>query len=365
MRQSLTIIVAFILQLSLHAQPQTQPMPDNIFYQELNRMKVVKQDQKLLSMANNMARRNNLLTSQAKQVARLFTTDYFRLEFLQVAYPSIYDKENVYDLYDSFSAFSAVMRFHDFMEQSDKPNRKKSRYRDYNGKDFSFPAYNYPSYDDYENSRCESPMNDEEFEDAVVEILSYRDDDTRIKGAVALAETNCMSVSQIMKLGCIIEKEQKRLEYMKRTYDYAYDVDNFSYGNQLFKEKTYLTDFDTFVKGRRTPDDRGGRGRRPEVIRCQVTDAEMSDIAVSLRKQSFDNTRMDVAKQVVRAKKCFSVTQIEQLMKNFDFDNTRLELAKFCYDYCINRSDYYKLNDLFAFSKSVDELNKYISERGN
>lgn len=355
MKHILLFLSILLMQLPLFSQPLPKPMPDNMFLQELNRLKNVRPDHKRLTIACDLVRRNSILTVQAKQVARLFNDEFSRLEYMQCVYHAIYDKENIYDLYDVFSAFSTVMRFHDFMEAEDSRREYPGKSK---GRAHSFPEYNYPSYKDYRDYRlCDRPMSDDEFEDIIVEIFSYRDDETRVRAAIKIAETNCMSVSQIMKLGSIIEKDQKRLEYMKRSYDYAYDVDNFSYGNQLFREKTYLNEFENYVSERRSSRNRDKRYDNY----CRVSDMEMNEIVASLKQQSFENTRLETAKQVIRAKKCFTVIQIRQILETFTFENTRLELAKFCYAYCIDRNDYYRLNTLFTFSRSVDELNKYIA----
>ncbi len=365
MIRNLFFLALIFLQLSIYAQPLPKPMPENIFLQELNRLKMARPEQKKLTMACDLVRRNSILTIQAKKVAALFANDYFRLEFMQCIYGSIYDEENVYDLYDSFSSFSTVMRFHDFIGEQSPRKNKHGRYRDAYGRDYSFPEYDYPSYSNYnDESLCERPISEDEFDEVVVQILSLRDDDARIQAATRIAEANCLTVSQIMKLGSIIEKEQKRLEYLKRSYDRAYDVNNYSYGNQLFKDKVYLNEFDNFVKDRRSRTSRDdNRDRRSTGGYCRISEQEMTEIIGSLKKQSFENTRLETVKQVVRAKQCFSVYQIKQLIDLFTFENNRLELAKFCYNYCTEKSDYYKLNSSFTFSGSVDELNKYIQSQ--
>jgi hypothetical protein len=365
MARNLFFLILLLFQISVYAQPLPKPMPENIFLQELNRLKMTRPEQKKLTMACDLVRRNSILSIQAKKVAALFANDYFRLEFMQCIYTAVYDQENIYDLYDSFSSFSAAMRFHDFMEAQSPRQKKHGRYRDAYGRDYSFPEYDYPTYSNYnELSLCDRPINEDEFDEAVIQILSLRDDDARIMAATRIAEANCLTVSQIMKLGSIIEKEQKRLEYLKRSYDRAYDVNNYSYGNQLFKEKVYLNEFDTFVKDRRSRNVRDeNRDRRQNTSNCRIGEQEMQEIIGSVKRQSFENTRLESVKQVVRAKQCFSVYQVKQLLELFTFENNRLDLAKFCYNYCTEKSDYYKLNSSFTFSGSVDELNKFIQSQ--
>lgn len=44
-------------------------------------------------------------------------------------------------------------------------------------------------------------------------------------------------------------------------------------------------------------------------------------------------------------------------------ESDKLEYAKFAYNYCIDKNNYWEINDVFNFSSSVDKLNEYISTK--
>lgn len=82
----------------------------------------------------------------------------------------------------------------------------------------------------------------------------------------------------------------------------------------------------------------------------------------SIEDKGFDETRLTVAKQVANSN-CLSVTQIREVMDVFSFEATKLEFAKYAYDHCANRNEYYLINDAFSYSSSIDELNEYIQSK--
>ena len=49
------------------------------------------------------------------------------------------------------------------------------------------------------------------------------------------------------------------------------------------------------------------------------------------------------------------------MMMELSFDSAKLDYAKFAYNKTYDIGNYYKLNDAFDFSSSIDELNAYIN----
>ena len=82
----------------------------------------------------------------------------------------------------------------------------------------------------------------------------------------------------------------------------------------------------------------------------------------SVNKQNFDETKLKVAKQIVQAN-CLDVNQIKQIANTINFEETKLEFVKFAYDYCTEKKNYFRLNDIFSFSENVDELTEYVQNK--
>ena len=79
----------------------------------------------------------------------------------------------------------------------------------------------------------------------------------------------------------------------------------------------------------------------------------------TISKQSFDETKLSTAKQIISSN-CLLAAQIKELMLLFSFEETRLTLAKDAYVHCVDKNNYFLLNDAFTFSSSVEELNNSI-----
>jgi len=79
----------------------------------------------------------------------------------------------------------------------------------------------------------------------------------------------------------------------------------------------------------------------------------------TLRNESFDNTKLAVARQTIAAN-YLSAAQVKEVVQLFGFENSKLDIAKYSYKYTIDKNNYFLLNDAFAFSSSKEDLARYI-----
>ena len=96
--------------------------------------------------------------------------------------------------------------------------------------------------------------------------------------------------------------------------------------------------------------------------RSCMTPGNFNAALATINKQSFEDTRLKTAKQVITVN-CLNVDQIIEIANTFSFEDTKLNFAKFAYDYCIEPRNYFKLNGIFTFSSNVDELSDYVQSR--
>ena len=94
---------------------------------------------------------------------------------------------------------------------------------------------------------------------------------------------------------------------------------------------------------------------------CMTSDNFNSALA-TIKNQSFEETRLKTAKQVITAN-CLNVDQIIQIANTFNFEDNKLDFAKYAYDFCSEPRNYFKLNGIFSFSSNVDELSDYVQSR--
>ncbi len=89
---------------------------------------------------------------------------------------------------------------------------------------------------------------------------------------------------------------------------------------------------------------------------------DFNDAKASIKKQTFSDSQFKVAQQVFNSN-CLTSAQVKEIMMIFTFEETKLEFAKYAYGRTFDLGNYYKVNDAFTFSGSVDELDEYIQGR--
>lgn len=89
---------------------------------------------------------------------------------------------------------------------------------------------------------------------------------------------------------------------------------------------------------------------------------EFDEAKASISSKSFEDTKMTLVKQI-GGNNCFTVEQVKGLMGLFSFEDNKLDLAKFAYDHTHDIGNYYKVNDVFSFESSVEDLDEYIKSR--
>jgi len=94
-----------------------------------------------------------------------------------------------------------------------------------------------------------------------------------------------------------------------------------------------------------------------------MKDADFQSAKQSIASKSFEDSKLTLAKQIA-SNNCLLSEQVRDIMKIFNFESSRLEFAKFAYKYTYDKGNYYKVNDAFQYSTSIDELNEFL-ETGN
>jgi hypothetical protein len=81
----------------------------------------------------------------------------------------------------------------------------------------------------------------------------------------------------------------------------------------------------------------------------------------SVEAKPFSDTRMSTAK-VATKNNCLSIEQVKEICKLFSMDDDKLEYAKYAYDYCVEKATYYQVSDVFSFSGTTDDFNKFLEK---
>ena len=79
----------------------------------------------------------------------------------------------------------------------------------------------------------------------------------------------------------------------------------------------------------------------------------------SVESKPFSETKMSTAK-VATKNACLSSAQIKGICGLFSMDDEKLSYAKYAYNYCVDKSNYYQVSEIFSFSATTEELNKFL-----
>ncbi|GDX51984.1 hypothetical protein LBMAG27_10310 [Bacteroidota bacterium] len=314
-------------------------------------------DQLKLNYLNTWLRGRCLLSNHAYQLAAVFYDDGMRLQFAYSAYPNIYDKENYYLLFDAFNSLSFAFRFYDFVngntvEYQAPPPPSPVKI---------FPDLNYPSPVGYKGvGGCSLPMSDNDFMVLVTPVVQQQGDVNRMNTGTQFIQNNCVSLAQLIMLSTLIQLDMNRMKFLKQNITRCYDIQNFSFADQLFSTQAYKVDWiafgDATVKSLLPPP-------IPVVPICVVTDADMNSIISTIKNLSFSSTKISTAKQIIQSKKCFTVSQMKAIVLLMDFEADKLEVAKYGYDYTIDQQNYYQMTDVFDFDSSSNDLLAFLKTK--
>lgn len=83
------------------------------------------------------------------------------------------------------------------------------------------------------------------------------------------------------------------------------------------------------------------------------------DAKKSISNKSFAEDKLTLAKQIIRGN-CVSTDQVVEIMNLFSFEESKIEFAKAAYDKTTDKENYFKINDAFTYSSSINELNEFL-----
>ena len=92
-----------------------------------------------------------------------------------------------------------------------------------------------------------------------------------------------------------------------------------------------------------------------------MTNIDFTQAKESLRREWFENTRLETAKQVID-QNYFTSQQVKEMLLLFTFENNRLDIAKYAYGKTVDKGNYFIMNDAFAINGNKERLSDYIRE---
>ncbi|NJL12717.1 MAG: DUF4476 domain-containing protein [Microscillaceae bacterium] len=214
-------------------------------------------------------------------------------------------------------------------------------------------------------------MSDYDFYQVAQEVQRLPNENARQNRLSNLASQSCIVTEQAMKLASMLQSENNRMIFLKMAWPRIYDAANFIRADQLFSQPANQQGFRAFVQsqtGNNFPNSptnptNPSNPNNPPNTGCVVSAAEFNDIKTRISNEISNSTRLSTAKTIIQVKQCFTSAQIQELLGYFPFSSTKMELAKFAYDFTVDKDRYYTLSDAFSFSSDREELMRFINSK--
>jgi len=240
-----------------------------------------------------------------------------------------------------------------------------------NGNNHGNNGYWNNGYGPTDNPRCNFPMQQNNFNSLKSQIRAKYFDSSRLTIAKQACRYNCMTSDQIRDICRLFSYESSRLDFAKYAFEYCYDRyryymvgQSFAYSSSVDELNRYITNQMSAYQSPYGAPPQGGYGYfqsdNPD-CRFFMSDQDFIDLKHMINNTPYSSTKMTIAKQACSAT-CISAEQVREICRLFSFDSDRLTLAKFAFDHCYDRRNYFKVNEVFTFSSSVNELNRYINQ---
>jgi hypothetical protein len=332
-----------------------QPITNFALQQRKREVQNQPTDAQKLAISRQFLDGSCLSSLQIKELADLFQDDYSRLEFAKNAYLRAFDRANFYEVYNSFQYFSTVFILHDYIGEIklNQGNWNNNPVNNPRGT-LNFPNLIYPNHLDYAGARrCENPLNDNDFYRLAWEISNLTTENQKIDRMNTLASNNCMTTGQLMRLTTLLANENNRLEFLKRAYNQVYDVNNYSQAVQVFSNQSNQQNLLNFL----------GNNANNNWNPCAINAQEFADVRGRISREPFNNSKLSLAKSLIRIKKCFTSQQIREIVKLFTFGKDQMDLAKFAYEFTIDNANYYIISDVFTFASDREEFMKFVESK--
>jgi hypothetical protein len=298
---------------------------------------------------------NKILSDQVKKMAELFGNDYSRLDFAQSAYENTMDKENFYEVYNAFSYFSTVFRLHDYVIE--QRGGSKTVIEGQTNNVMTFPPIEYPDFRKYFGKiGCTNIISDQDFMALAEKVFKESTEDKKLALANNISYSNCLQTAQAMKIASLLQKEASRLDFLKKAMSKVFDPDNYKYALPLFTSEQYKQEFNNLIGG-------GVTEVTTEIPACEISPKDYADLKNVINKQGFTNTKVNVAKQIIRDKKCFKTAQIIDLLTIFPTSESKLDIAKYSYDYTTDKENYAKVADSLPFSSDKTSFLNFLKTK--
>jgi len=358
------LFVCFSVSLTAQSNCVT-PLSGQQFQQLRRNVLGVQASQQKYQNALNIVNGNCITTVQLIDLMGLFANDAERLDIAVAGMNHVTNQQDFYDVLNAFANFSTAFHLYDYVT-----GRNQVQVEELPVlvplpviPQLSFPQLNYPDVYSYNGKgNCNTSLAENDFLVYAQEINFINNDQQRFDRSFLLAKNNCLSTAQAMKLATLLNLETLRMQVLKTAYDRVYDEGNFGFAEQVFNHGPNKAALADFIAQRRR------LAAQQQVVvppPCLVSDAEFKMVKEPLARESSSITRVSIAKAQIPNYRCYTSSQMKEIVALFTSSIDRLDIAKFAYDFVSDKQSYfYAVSPLFSSSIDRESLSAYIVSKG-
>lgn len=223
---------------------------------------------------------------------------------------------------------------------------------------------------------CSNPMDAIAFRQQLDRVRSQSTAAGRKIIAEKIAQSSCLTAQQVYELCDALYMSSDKLALAKYCYTRCYDPNNYEEVYKALPTSSMVKELDDYVTRTSMPSHQNPASTTTVPVRIEyvpgyngpygcaqpMATASFASAKSTIQDADFENTKMSTAKTIVGAN-CLTTDQIVELCRLFDFENSKLEFAKFAYSHAYDKGNYFKVNKVFDFDASKEDLNKYVQGR--
>ncbi|WP_299452637.1 DUF4476 domain-containing protein [uncultured Microscilla sp.] len=246
-----------------------------------------------------------------------------------------------------------------------------------------FPDLNYPDYNGYKGKRnCDLPMSEAIFIPLARQVFNTPDEAQKMLIALEVLKDNCLAVAQIMKLGSLLKDENNRLNFLKQAAPHVYDLLHYGQATQILQTSEATNAFLQFARKQRqsggnnnhsnnnSNNNNNGNNNNSNPTNIThtpclsaISEAEYKAMRRKVRRIYTNDMKEATAKRVIQQYRCLSVKQIRGVLRLFHYENASLRIAKFAYDYAVDKKNYMSLKRFFKFPSNRNSFTYFVNSR--
>lgn len=208
--------------------------------------------------------------------------------------------------------------------------------------------------------KCAFPTDDFYFRSAMADFAYMHEGPARDREIRTFTAANCLNTAQTRRLAALYSNEYRRYDYVIYAADFVIDYPKYMTMSDLFRNPQLRQQLMIDL------------GYEPAIFVCNipgytgriggprfVSDMEFSNVYEMMRRESFDNRRLDIFRAAA-GERLFTAAQIVTMAELYSFDSHRLSFAKAALANCFDLDNFFMVNATFSFDSYKRDLNNYF-----